>query len=135
MASDDAAANTSTGAPAASCSASVELPAKLNRTAMPGLSCSKAAPSVVKDSVNEAAAETVIAYARELKKNGVDGVFYSTRAAVTPKGRQGYSQQAFEELLRPYDIAILEEKLRKGMDDLKAFLQRPPSFPNQGGKK
>ncbi len=61
----------------------------------------------------EAAAETVIAYARELEKNGVDGVFYSTRAAVTPEGRQGYSQEAFEELLRPYDIAILEEM--KGM--------------------
>ncbi len=68
MASDDAAAKTSTGAPAASCSASVELPAKLNRTAMPGLSCSKAAPSAVNESVNEAAAETVMVLVSSLEQ-------------------------------------------------------------------
>ncbi len=61
----------------------------------------------------EAATETVIDYVRELKKNGVDGVFYSTRAAATEACSQGFTQVAFEELLRPYDIAILEEM--KGM--------------------
>ena len=57
----------------------------------------------------EAATETVINYARELKKNGIDGVFYSTRAAATEECSYGFTQEAFEELLRPYDIAILEE--------------------------
>ena len=57
----------------------------------------------------EAATETVIRYTRELKKNGVDGVFYSTRAAATQACSQGYSEEAFNELLRPYDIAILSE--------------------------
>jgi len=57
----------------------------------------------------EAATETVINYARELKKNGIDGVFYSTRAAATEACSYGFTQEAFEELLRPYDIAILEE--------------------------
>ena len=61
----------------------------------------------------EAATETVIDYARELKQIGVDGVFYSTRAAATETSSHGFSQEAFEELLRPYDIAILEEM--KGM--------------------
>ena len=68
MASDDAAAKASTGAPAVSCSASVELPAKLNRTTMPGLSCSKAAPSAVNESVNEAAAETVMVFVLSLEQ-------------------------------------------------------------------
>ena len=57
----------------------------------------------------EAATETVINYVRELKINGVDGVFYSTRAAATEACSYGFTQEAFEELLRPYDIAILEE--------------------------
>ena len=57
----------------------------------------------------EAATETVINYARELKKNGIDGVFYSTRAAATEECSYGFTQEAFEELLRPYDIAILVE--------------------------
>ena len=57
----------------------------------------------------EAVTETVINYVRELKINGVDGVFYSTRAAATEACSYGFTQEAFEELLRPYDIAILEE--------------------------
>ncbi len=61
----------------------------------------------------EAATETVIGYVRKLKEIGVDGVFYSTRAAATEKSTQGYTTQAFEELLQPYDKAILEEM--KGM--------------------
>ena len=61
----------------------------------------------------EAATETILAYMRALKANGVDGVFYSTRAAATEASSQGYSKDAYEELLRPYDIAILGEM--KGM--------------------
>ena len=57
----------------------------------------------------EAATETVIRYMRALAANGVDGVFYSTRAAATEACVQGFAQDAYEELLRPYDIAILQE--------------------------
>lgn len=57
----------------------------------------------------EAATETVIQYMRALAANGVDGVFYSTRAAATEACVDGFTQDAYEELLRPYDIAILEE--------------------------
>jgi len=59
----------------------------------------------------EAATETVIDYVGELKKIGVDGAFYSTRAAATEACNQGFSDAAFRELMRPYDIAILEEML------------------------
>ena len=61
----------------------------------------------------EAATESVISYVRELKKNDVDGGFYSTRAGATAACSQGFSDDAFNELMRPYDIAILEEM--KGM--------------------
>ncbi len=61
----------------------------------------------------EAASETAINYVRELKKIGVDGVFYSTRAAATENCSEGYTDEEYEAFLRPYDIAILEEM--KGM--------------------
>lgn len=57
----------------------------------------------------EAATETSINYVRELKKIGVDGVFYSTRAAATSSCEHGFSDSAFSELLRPFDIAVLDE--------------------------
>ena len=57
----------------------------------------------------EAVTETVIRYMRELAANGIDGVFYSTRAAATEACVQGYARDAYEELLRPYDLAILGE--------------------------
>ena len=57
----------------------------------------------------EAATETSIDYIRELKKIGVDGVFYSTRAAATKSYEDGYSDSEFSELIRPFDIAILDE--------------------------
>lgn len=61
----------------------------------------------------EAATETVIRYIRELKRIGVDGIFYSTRGASTPDCAQGFERAAFEDLLKPFDHAILEEA--KGM--------------------
>lgn len=61
----------------------------------------------------EAATETIIRYVQELKKIGVDGVFYSTRAAATEECSEGYTTEQFESFLRPYDIAILDEM--KGM--------------------
>lgn len=57
----------------------------------------------------EAATETVIDYVRELKKIGVDGGFYSTRAAATKASSQGFSDEIYNELMRPFDIAILSE--------------------------
>ncbi len=57
----------------------------------------------------EAATETVIRYMGELEKNGVDGVFYSTRAAAQEDCVQGFTRDAYEELMRPYDLAILNE--------------------------
>jgi len=61
----------------------------------------------------EAATESIIGYVRELKKIGVDGAFYSTRAAATESSSQGFSNASFKELLEPYDTAILNEM--KGM--------------------
>jgi uroporphyrinogen decarboxylase len=57
----------------------------------------------------EAVTETMIRYMRALVAEGVDGVFYSTWAAATEAAASGYSREVFEELVRPYDIAILEE--------------------------
>src|SRR4249919_350274 len=53
-------AKTSAGAPDVICIASAELAAKLNVTFTPGLSVSNCRPSVVNDSVSDAAANTVI---------------------------------------------------------------------------
>ena len=53
-------ANTSAGAPEVICVASAELAAKLNVTFTPGLAASNCLPSVVNDSVSDAAANTVI---------------------------------------------------------------------------
>ena len=55
----------------------------------------------------EAVTETVINYVRELKINGVDGVFYSTRAAATEACSYGFTQEAFEEL-RPVILRRVE---------------------------
>src|SRR5205823_878981 len=52
-------ANTSAGAPCSMLAASAELAAKLNFTATPGCAASNCRPSVVNDSVSEAAAKTV----------------------------------------------------------------------------
>jgi uroporphyrinogen decarboxylase len=57
----------------------------------------------------QAATETAIDYVRELKKIDVDGVFYSTRGAATKSWEHGYSDSEFCELLKPFDIAILDE--------------------------
>ena len=57
----------------------------------------------------EAATASIIDYVNELKKNGIDGAFYSTRAAATKDSSQGFTQSAFEELMLPYDMAILSE--------------------------
>lgn len=64
-------------------------------------------------SMIRAATDSIIDYVRELKKIGVDGAFYSTRAAAMEQGDQGFSDSSFEQLMKPYDIAILEEM--KGM--------------------
>lgn len=61
----------------------------------------------------EAATESILDYVAELKKIGVNGGFYSTRAAATEESSQGYSKDIFNELMRPYDIEILTEM--KGM--------------------
>ena len=61
----------------------------------------------------EAATESIIDYVRELKKVGVDGAFYSTRAAATEASSQGFSDSNFKTLMAPYDTAILDEM--KGM--------------------
>ena len=57
----------------------------------------------------EAVTETVICYMRALAAEGVDGVFYSTWAAATEAAPTGYSKEVFEDLVRPFDIAILAE--------------------------
>lgn len=57
----------------------------------------------------EAVTETVVRYMRALAAHGVDGVFYSTRAAAGEGCAQGFARDAFEELMRPYDMAILAE--------------------------
>lgn len=57
----------------------------------------------------EAVTETVIRYMRALAAEGVDGVFYSTWAAATEAVPSGYSKEVFEDLVRPYDLAILAE--------------------------
>ncbi len=57
----------------------------------------------------EAATESMIDYVRELKKIGIDGGFYSTRAAATKDCSQGFSDSEFNELMKPYDMAILTE--------------------------
>lgn len=54
-----AAANTSAGAPSATCVASDELAAKVTMTRTPGCERSKSAAILVKDSVKDAAASTV----------------------------------------------------------------------------
>src|SRR5262249_57599884 len=60
MLAGDAEANTSAGAPLVICSARPELGPKLNFTVSPGWAASNCFPSVVKLSVSEAAAKTVI---------------------------------------------------------------------------
>jgi uroporphyrinogen decarboxylase len=57
----------------------------------------------------ERVTETVIRYVRQLPREGVDAVFYSTWAAATERAPRGCTQDAFAELIRPYDIAILDE--------------------------
>ena len=56
----------------------------------------------------EAATDTVIRYAAELKRQGVDGVLYSIRGAATDECPQGMSEAVFREFMAPYDKAILE---------------------------
>src|SRR5215471_18737468 len=60
MLAGDAEANTSAGAPLVICSARPELGPKLNFTVSPGWAASNCFPSVVKLSVSDAAAKTVI---------------------------------------------------------------------------
>ena len=57
----------------------------------------------------EAVTETICRYVRELKRLGVDGVLYSTRAAIRENDPKGVDQATFEEFFRPYDTAVLEE--------------------------
>ncbi|CAO5185309.1 hypothetical protein FAIPA1_50073 [Frankia sp. AiPs1] len=68
-----AAANTSAGAPAVSCVASVELPPKENFTVEPGLAASNCLPSVVNVPVSDAAANTVTVPVTPLEEALADG--------------------------------------------------------------
>jgi uroporphyrinogen decarboxylase len=57
----------------------------------------------------EATTETICRYVRELKRLGVDGIFYSTRSAVRNTHPKGVDDATFKEFYQPYDIAVLEE--------------------------
>ena len=57
----------------------------------------------------EAATESIINYVHKLEEIGIDGAFYSTRAAAQKECPQGFSDSEFEELMKPYDMAILSE--------------------------
>ena len=57
----------------------------------------------------EAATETMLAYVRELKRIGVDGVLYSVNGAIRPPHVKGVSDEIFKEFMRPYEVRVLEE--------------------------
>ena len=57
----------------------------------------------------EALTETVIAYVRELKRIGVDGVLYSVFGGIQKPHPKGIDDATFKEFMRPYDQAILAE--------------------------
>ncbi|WP_316977429.1 uroporphyrinogen decarboxylase family protein [Shumkonia mesophila] len=61
----------------------------------------------------EAATETMLAYVREIKRIGVDGVLYSVNGAICPPHPKGVTEEIFREFMRPYEVRVLEEM--KGM--------------------
>ena len=52
--------------------------------------------------------DTLVEYVGELKKIGVDGVFYATNGCILPPASRGISDEEYRRFHRPYDLRLLE---------------------------
>lgn len=57
----------------------------------------------------ERTCESICAYVRAIKKQGVEGFFYSVNSAIPAGQPRGNNDQVYETFLRPFDLRILEE--------------------------
>lgn len=52
--------------------------------------------------------DTLVEYIGELKKIGVDGVFYATNGCILPPASRGIDDADYQRFHRPYDLRLLE---------------------------